>query len=186
MSANNLFCRKVKLIVVLIMIMVFAFGCDNNDDFAPYTHYTKELESSLSIEEVNKIIDIMPDAENIARSYTAEPVLTSVDITTENPLLTGSIQFGYFEGNETKNQVTVVNIYYDVGNRVFNKIEYEQGHGKRVSYISEQIGDKYIVMNFEDLFAAEEFEEYKTGDTIKIHLSFNRMEVYTYKRQCVD
>jgi len=165
------------MIGILFTTTVTMTGCYDNDDFAPYTHCIEELSEYFTDEKIISLSDIIPDANEIAVRYANGLVLTKVSFVTEDFGLTGNVQFHYTKVHETPNQATSVKISFDIENKKFYNIEYEQGHSKRVSIITEQVSNQYLNMTFEELFTLDEME-HAGSKSINIELSFDRISIY--------
>ena len=150
-------------------------GCYENDDFAPYAHYTIELDEVFSDVEVGSLSAVIPNADEIARKYADRLTLTMIELITEDAGLTGDIQFIYAKAHETRNQITIVKIFFDFESKCFYSLQFTQGHGKRVSAILEQISDKYINMPFEELFKLDETK----------YEGLNKPIIINYIRDCI-
>lgn len=150
----------LKKIIFLLIIAVFIFNlssCYNNDDWAPYTKYSKELNISIRFNET-KISDILPQLTKIAQKYEARIKLTQVilffngmeQINTKK----GEIEFIYFKSNDNPkiNQVCMIKLYYNMDKEIVYKMDYKKGHGKRVNYFFEPIDNKYIDMPITEIF----------------------------------
>jgi hypothetical protein len=156
---------RVQAIYVLFLAIMLAIlaGCYDNDDFAPYTGYTDEICETFADVEVNSLAKIIPDANNIAEDYADNLLLTKIILSTADSGLTGDIQFFYTKVDDTKNQATSVIISLCIDRKDFYSVEFEQGHSKRVSVISDPISNIYLDMTFSELFEIDIIKN-KSGD----------------------
>lgn len=128
--------KNILFFTFCILITLSLFGCYENDDFAPYQTYSKTVNKVLSAEMVS-LSDIIPDIDEIAKKQQGNLILTSVtmvfngrdDCEQEN----GTIVFGYAKPHDKRNQISKMDIYYDMKTKAVEKFDWEKGHGKRVS-----------------------------------------------------
>lgn len=120
----------MKKIIPLFIIIFIMVGCQD-DDWAPYTHYTKDKEIELSgnilvVDDIkDELTKIACDIESDVKLEFAEYELTSLE--------EGSATFEFSKIIAGKNRCVVVTLYVDISNNTVYKIRYEEGHGKRVS-----------------------------------------------------
>lgn len=159
----------LKIIFKLILIgtlMTGVVGCDNNDDFAPYTNYDKELDISISGYQ-SCIFDITDEVTQIAQKYTEGVELTYAIIIFKDAeqiaAQQGNIQFDFYKEHETKNQITRVLLNYNMSTHKVDKLNFEQGHGKRVGgrryAINEELSKVSISQLITDLYSDTQFQE---------------------------
>ncbi|MDR1000696.1 MAG: hypothetical protein LBL96_07860 [Clostridiales bacterium] len=182
MRAKRLLYQGFIILITLMMFMIINTGCYDNDDWAPYTRKNKDIDEALTANEINSLANIISDANIIAEIYVVGFPMTRITLTTEDAGMTGDIQFTFAEAYEMSNQVTIVDVFYDIGRRVFYKVEYEQGHGKRVSAPLEQIGDNYINMSLDELFALDDPKVDHLDESVKIVLTRESLSAYPYQK----
>ena len=172
-------CRHILKIIYICMLISLS-GCYEDDDFAPYTLYTDVLNEQVSKVDILSLSDIVPDADSIASRYCDGLLLTMVTVCTDDACLTGDVVFTYAKAHEIRNQVTKLKILYNIKDKEFYDCEFEQGHGKRVSVITEKVSEKYINMTFKELFALDELKLNALEKRIILELDFDRLEALKY------
>ena len=155
----------------------------NNDDFAPYTSFRRSIGRQSSINSLNLLSDLLPEANEVAKYFDEEVVLTRISFTTEDLGQTGNINFVFARLYERRNQVTVITVVFDINDMMFDSVEFRRGHSKRVSAILEPIGMVYMEMAFDELFSEVAYLLEKDLDEISnaitIELTRNRICAYS-------
>ena len=150
-NAIKLRLHKIGVSIQLIII-VFVAGCYGNDDFAPYTRFTRGIEKGVSIERIDSLADLIPEAYEIARYFDPDTTLTGINFMSEDLGQIENIEFVFAMPHGTLNQLTVVRVFFDMNDMIFYNVKFVQGHGRRVSAVTEPISYKYIDMTFDDFF----------------------------------
>ena len=181
--------KKIILFSLALSILLSLTGCYNDDDWAPYESYTKTIKSILTVE-ITKISDIIPDIDKIAQHQQNDLVLTNITMIFEGERAiqekSGTIIFGYAKPHSKINQVSKMDIYFNMSNKTVEKFDWEKGHGKRVSCITDSIGDKYTSISLSEIFVCFENDSKYTNNIadisprLKIELSFNKLDVFLY------
>ena len=179
--------KKLLSLAFCVFVIVSLFGCYNDDDFAPYESYSKTVNTAISVE-MDSLSDIIPEIDKIAQKQQSNLVLTSVTMIFEGrdncANAIGTIIFGYAKPHDTRNQISKMDIYYNMETKTVEKFDWEKGHGKRVSCVTDEIGDKYITLPLSEILACfNQNSEYVTKIDIieprlRIKLDFNRLSAY--------
>ncbi|MFT9497626.1 hypothetical protein [Anaerosolibacter sp.] len=145
--------KNVFLLIILVAIMPNIVGCED-DDFAPYTKYEKELDVSIGSYPTS-IDDVTDEVTQIAQAYQDGVKLTNAKVVLEGSAQIdsgkGIILFDFYKEHETKNQITRVLLEYSMITNKVDKIKFEQGHGKRVGGYSNPINKELGKMPFSEL-----------------------------------
>jgi hypothetical protein len=181
--------KKLILSVLLIFVMSMLFGCYNNDDFAPYERYSKTVNFPISTE-TNSLTDILPQIDEFAEEQQSGLTLTKIVMTfsglDECETEKGKIIFSYEKEHQDINQVSKMDIYFDMQNSVVEKFTWEKGHSKRVVSFGGEIENEFLSLPFSEIFAHfnqdnEYIEKLKEIDPrLKIEMSNNRLSAYLY------
>ena len=179
--------KKILLLIFCIFVALSLFGCYDNDDFAPYENYSKNVNTVL-LAEMDLLSDLIPDIDKIAQKQQSDLVLTTLKMTFEGQEecdeLKGNIIFGYAKPHETRNQVSKMDIHYNMKTKTVEKFDWEKGHGKRVSCITDEIGGKYIGFSLATILACfNQDSEYINkmeviNPKLRVELEFNQLYAY--------
>lgn len=147
--------RNLVTIILVCIGMIAFVGC-NDDDFAPYKNYQKSLDVNIN-SHLASIDDITNDVTKIAHKYHDRVILSNVVIVLNGSEQInsgkGTIVFGFYKEHETKNQRTKVLLNYDMATEKIIKMQFEQGHGKRVDGYSDPINNELIEIPISELIS---------------------------------
>jgi len=148
--------KIVYVLFVFLVIISFFTGCYNSDDWAPYTHYSKELDISIKSEPVS-IASLEEEVTTIAHNYDDGTGLNEVIVSFNNEQINshnGIIEFSFYKTNDNKeiNQATNVILRFSMETKKVYEVELEKGHGKRVLGIEGSIEKDISERLFEDIF----------------------------------
>ncbi|MCL2047446.1 MAG: hypothetical protein FWG87_01850 [Defluviitaleaceae bacterium] len=176
MNKNGALFSALKIILILLSSLFIMTGC-NDDDFATYDSFIEELAESFSANENHSLADIIPTANEIAGSYSEHLNLVKIIVRSADFGLSGDIRFIYSKVHEQLNQATSIELAFDFQDQMFYQIAYTQGHGKRVSVITEPLGDIYLNVPIGKLFDLDEVER-ESYKIIRIELSLDRVNIF--------
>jgi len=181
--------KKLILSILFIFVMSMLFGCHNSDDFAPYEKYSKTVNQPTLIE-TNSLADILPQADKFAKEQQDGLALTKISMLFNNlnecENEKGIIIFSYYSEQKKINQVSKMDIYFDMRNSVVEKFTWEKGHSKRVNGFTGKLGDAFLYLPFSEIFAHfNQGDEYiknlkEISPRLKIELDYNYLSAYLY------
>ena len=181
--------KNLILSVLLIFVMSMLFSCYNNDDFAPYEKYSKTVNQPTLIE-TNSLADILPQADKFAKEQQDGLALTKISMLFNNlnecENEKGIIIFSYYSEQKNINQVSKMDIYFDMRNSTIEKFTWEKGHSKRVNGFTGKLGDEFLYLPFSEIFAHfNQDDEYikklkEISPRLKIELDYNYLSAYLY------
>ena len=179
--------KNLIIFILTTSVLFILSGCYDDDDFAPHENYSKKVNTVISTD-MDSLSDIIPEIDKIAQKQQGNLALTTVTMIFDGredcANASGVIIFGYAKPHETRNQVSRMAIYYNTKTQTVEKFDWEKGHGKRVSCITDEIGDKYINLPLSEILACfNNNSEYITkieiiDPKLIIELDFNRLSVY--------
>ena len=124
--------RWLKLVVIIVFSCTLLFGCDD-DDFAPYTNIDYDVSIHLK-SNIFVISEAKPELSQIVAEYAKDIPLTYVHY--EIYGTKGTAEFQFFGGYENgENRATCIILYMDINTNNVTKINYEEGHGKRMASV---------------------------------------------------
>lgn len=137
--------KKAFFLILFVSIMPILVGCED-DDFAPYTKYEKDLDVSIGSYPTS-IDDVTDEVTQIAQAYQDGVKLTNAKVVLDGSVQINSgkgiILFDFYKEHETKNQITRILLDFSMVTNKVENLKFEQGHGKRVGGYSNPI-DKEI------------------------------------------
>ena len=122
--------RWLKLIAIIVFSCTLLFGCDN-DDFAPYTNIDYDVSIHLK-SNIFVISEARQELTQIVAEYAKDMPLTGAEYEIYNTKGTIEFQFFRFYTNG-ENRAILITLFVDLSTNSVTKINYEDGHAKRVS-----------------------------------------------------
>ena len=131
--------KKISIILLLVLLL-FMGAC--TDDFASYEHNKYDISQSIK-GNIYIISEIEPQIKEIASEYSENAELKYVEYNFEDN--NGTVLFSY-ECNYSKGSIgytELIDIYIDMSTKTATRVEYINGHAKRVGgHGSDYISDK--------------------------------------------
>lgn len=170
---------KNAFVIIMLFTMISGFiGC-NNDDFAPYKKYEKNIDINIDID-LSSIDDITNEVTKISQKYEDGAILTNaiIELNGSEQInnCKGTILFDFIKEHESKNKITKVLLSYDMSAKKLNKLRFEQGHGKRVSGysapINKELSKIQISKLISDLYNDSEFQQKKNFTNQRLEVNY--------------
>ena len=131
--------KKISIILLLVLLL-FMGAC--TDDFASYEHNQYDISQSIK-GNIYIISEIEPQIKEIASEYSKNAELKYVEYNFEDN--NGTVLFSY-EFNYSKGSIgytELIDIYINMSTKTATRVEYINGHAKRVGgHGSDYINDK--------------------------------------------
>lgn len=144
--------RWLKVIVIIVFSCTLLFGCDD-DDFAPYTNIDYDVSIHLK-SNIFVISEAKQELSQIVAEYAKDIPLTYVHY--EIYGTKGTAEFQFFGGYENgENRATCITLYVDINTNNVIKINYEDGHGKRMSSVGSREIKQTANINIMDVYNRE-------------------------------
>lgn len=166
--------KRLLLIVFVIIFQLFAVSC--SDDFAPYEEKSHDISKAVS-GNIYVVSQIEPQISAIAAEYSDKAKLYYAEYTF-NDKDSGEVLFAY-KNNYTKGSTgytELVDVYVDMQSKTAVKVEYTNGHAKRVSgYGSAYIGSKNT--DARELYLKHISKATEQADVKKLTITYSNDEV---------
>lgn len=153
--------RWLKLTVIIVFFCILLSGCD--DDFAPYTNIDYDVSIHLK-SNIFVISEAKQELSRIVDEYAKDMPLTYVHYEIYNTTK-GTVEFQFFGGYENgENRATCITLYVDINTNNITKINYEDGHGKRMSSIGSHEIKQTANINTMDVYNSEIMDRFLESD----------------------
>lgn len=183
--------KHIYVFFVFLVIISFFTGCYNDDDWAPYTYYRKELDIPIKSQPIS-IASLEEEITTIANNYDEGTRLNKVIVTFKDHKQinsqNGIIEFSFYKTNDNKeiNQATNVILRFNMKTNKVYEVEFEKGHGKRVWGVERPIEKDISERLFKDIFLIlKDNSEYtrklqEIEPSLKYIFRDHRLEVFLY------
>lgn len=172
---------KKTILFIVLVFYIFSFSACKDDDWATYKNVNYELCTKIE-GNIFLISEIESELLSVISMYDNDVKLTYAQYIFEDEN-NGVVEFQFFR--EYKKGSTyysvVITLYANLSNGIIYKVNYEEGHGKRVRGYSNNILKKDE--NAFDIYQSSlnnSIINYNTVEYTKIQYQNNEVSVYLY------
>jgi len=159
--------------IVLLSLISCDFLEEWNDDFAPQSSFSRELNEHFTNGSINILSNIIPDANHIASRYADDLNLVEIVINSLDAGISGNIQFIYTKVHEFRNRMTRIDVYFNIEDLKFYRIDYISGSGRQVSGRTTKMNDTYLNVPISRLFETTQ----ENVSVFRVTLFFDNLQI---------